>query len=187
MWCKEDTFIVLSSTAFHSFIHSFIHLRVINTSGIERCSGGEAVTSNNVWYAWGVSYVWALIDYLSIIFYVFIYLYISWKLYFQNLRERKKQGPRFLPSKDILFSCIVSTQINSVLLARVVHEILRMQADKTSHLERVRQGVKACVVLFPLLGLTWVFGVLSVTDAGLVFQYIFTVFNSLQVIENSTY
>ncbi|CAH3182936.1 unnamed protein product [Porites lobata] len=70
--------------------------------------------------------------------------------------------------------------INSVLLARVVHEILRMQADKTPHLERVRQGVKACVVLFPLLGLTWVFGVLSVTDAGLVFQYIFTIFNSLQ-------
>ncbi|CAH3181497.1 unnamed protein product [Porites lobata] len=70
--------------------------------------------------------------------------------------------------------------INSVLLARVVHEILRMHADKTSHLERVRQGVKACAVLFPLLGLTWVFGVLSVTDAGLVFQYIFTIFNSLQ-------
>ncbi|CAH3181494.1 unnamed protein product [Porites lobata] len=70
--------------------------------------------------------------------------------------------------------------INSVLLARVVHEVLRMQSDKTSHLERVRQGVKACVVLFPLLGLTWVFGVLSVTDAGLVFQYIFTIFNSLQ-------
>ncbi|CAH3193602.1 unnamed protein product [Porites evermanni] len=76
--------------------------------------------------------------------------------------------------------------INSVLLARVVHEILRMQADKTTHLERVRQGVKACVVLFPLLGLTWVFGVLSVTDAGLVFQYIFTIFNSLQVLENPT-
>ena len=107
--------------------------------------------------------------------------------YSQGLRERKKQGPRFLPSKDILFSCIVSTQINSVLLARVVHEILRMQTDKTSHLERVRQGVKACAVLFPLLGLTWVFGVLSVTDAGLVFQYIFTIFNSLQVLENPKY
>ena len=66
----------------------------------------------------------------------------------------------------------------------MVHEILRMQADKTSHLERVRQGVKACAVLFPLLGLTWVFGVLSVTDAGLVFQYIFTIFNSLQVLED---
>ena len=109
----------------------------------------------------------------------FIYLFIE--NYSRDLREKKKQGLRFLASKDILFSCIVSTQINSVLLARVVHEILRMQADKTSHLERVRQGVKACVVLFPLLGLTWVFGVLSVTDAGLVFQYIFTIFNSLQV------
>ena len=63
----------------------------------------------------------------------------------------------------------------------MVHEILRMQADRTSELERIRQGVKACVVLFPLLGMTWVFGVLSVTDAGLVFQYIFTIVNSLQV------
>ena len=159
----------------------------MNTSGIERCGGGEAVTSYRVWYAWGVSYVQALIDYLSIIFYVFIYFFLSWKLYFQDQKERKKEtGPRILQSKDISFSCIVSTQINSVLLARVVHEILRMQSDKTSHLERVRQGVKACVVLFPLLGLTWVFGVLSVTDAGLVFQYIFTIFNSLQVLENPT-
>ena len=159
----------------------------MNTSGIERCGGGEAVTSYRVWYAWGVSYVQALIDYLSIIFYVFIYFFLSWKLYFQDQKERKKEtGPRILQSKDISFSCIVSTQINSVLHARVVHEILRMQADKTSHLERVRQGVKACVVLFPLLGLTWVFGVLSVTDAGLVFQYIFTIFNSLQVLENPT-
>ena len=63
----------------------------------------------------------------------------------------------------------------------MVHEILRMQAYRTSELERIRQGVKACVVLFPLLGMTWVFGVLSVTDAGLVFQYIFTIVNSLQV------
>ena len=45
----------------------------------------------------------------------------------------------------------------------------------------LRQGLRACVVLLPLLGLTWVFGILSVTDAGLVFQYIFTILNSLQV------
>ena len=125
-----------------------------------------------------------LIDYLSIIIYVFISFFL--KIIFQDPRERKKQSLRFLQSKDILFSCIVSTQIDSVLVARVVHEILRMEADKTSHLKRIRQGVKACVVLFPLLGLTWVFGVLSVTDAGLVFQYIFTIFNSLQVLENPT-
>ena len=71
--------------------------------------------------------------------------------------------------------------MNTVLLGRVVNEIVKMQSGKTSEVEKVRKGVKACAVLFPLLGLTWVFGILSVTDAGLVFQYIFTIFNSLQV------
>ena len=73
------------------------------------------------------------------------------------------------------------SQINAVILSIVVREILKMQSAKTSELERIRQGAKACVVLFPLLGMTWVFGILSVTDAGLVFQYIFTILNSLQV------
>ncbi|KAM7425825.1 hypothetical protein ABFA07_022798 [Porites harrisoni] len=75
---------------------------------------------------------------------------------------------------------LVVCSINTVLLGRVVNEIVKMQSGKTSELEKVRQGVKACAVLFPLLGLTWVFGILSVTDAGLVFQYIFTILNSLQ-------
>ena len=44
-----------------------------------------------------------------------------------------------------------------------------------------RQSLKACVVLFPLFGVTWIFGVLTVTDAGLIFQYLFTILNSLQV------
>ena len=107
---------------------------------------------------------------------------------FSRPEKKKETGSKVSAIKRYLnlFSYIVCTQINSVLLARVVHEILRMRADKTSHLEKVRQGVKAYVVLFPLLGLTWVFGVLSVTDAGLVFQYIFTIFNSLQVLENPT-
>ena len=46
-----------------------------------------------------------------------------------------------------------------------------------------RRVLRACVVLFPLLGVTWVFGVLSVTGpTGIVFQYLFTICNSLQVI-----
>ena len=73
-----------------SFIHSFIHLRVINTSGIECCSGGEAVTSYNVWHAWGVSYVLAFIDYLSIIFYVFIYLFIENDIFETWGKERNR-------------------------------------------------------------------------------------------------
>ncbi|XP_044181376.1 adhesion G-protein coupled receptor D1-like [Acropora millepora] len=43
-----------------------------------------------------------------------------------------------------------------------------------------RKGLKACIILAPLLGLTWVFGLLTATDAGLVFQYIFTILNSTQ-------
>ena len=81
------------------------------------------------------------------------------------------------------FLSFLIKQINTVLLGRVVNEIFKMQSGKTSELEKVRQGVKACAVLFPLLGLTWVFGILSVTDAGLVFQYIFTILNSLQVLQ----
>ena len=68
-----------------------------------------------------------------------------------------------------------------MILGLVVREIIQIQGDKTSELERIKQGVKACVVLFPLLGMTWVFGILTVTNAGLVFQYIFTIINSLQV------
>ena len=123
------------------------------------------------------------IDYI-LCFHLFIYFL---KIIFSRPERKKETGSKLSAIKRYLILIgIVSTQINSVLLARVVHEILRMQADKTSHLEKVRQGVKACAVLFPLLGLTWVFGVLSVTDAGLVFQYIFTIFNSLQVLENPT-
>ena len=118
---------------------------------------------------------------------MFSFIYIFLENYIFKTEEKKETGSKVSAIKRyLILISIVSTQINSVLLARVVHEILRMQADKTSHLERVRQGVKACVVLFPLLGLTWVFGVLSVTDAGLVFQYIFTIFNSLQVLEDPT-
>ena len=41
--------------------------------------------------------------------------------------------------------------------------------------------MKACIVLFPLLGITWLFGLLSIAQAGVVPQYIFTVLNSVQV------
>ena len=68
-----------------------------------------------------------------------------------------------------------------MILGLAVHEILKIKSNKKSGLDRIRQGAKAYVVLFPLLGMNWVFGILSVTDAGLIFQYIFTIINSLQV------
>ena len=39
----------------------------------------------------------------------------------------------------------------------------------------------ASVILLPLLGLTWVFGLLAVNEETKVFAWLFTIFNSLQV------
>ena len=41
--------------------------------------------------------------------------------------------------------------------------------------------MKATVILLPLLGITWVFGILAVNENSVVFPWIFTVLNSLQV------
>ena len=42
-----------------------------------------------------------------------------------------------------------------------------------------RLGIRACVVLIPLLGVTWLFGAFSSTYKA--FAYIFVIFNSTQV------
>lgn len=44
-----------------------------------------------------------------------------------------------------------------------------------------RLTAKAVAVLLPILGTSWVFGVLAVSDRALVFQYMFAILNSLQV------
>ena len=44
-----------------------------------------------------------------------------------------------------------------------------------------RTTLKAAVILLPLLGLTWVFGVLTIDRNTTVFAWLFTIFNSTQV------
>ena len=44
-----------------------------------------------------------------------------------------------------------------------------------------RSLLKAAVIFVPLLGTTWVFGILAVNENTTVFAWIFTVLNSLQV------
>ena len=43
-----------------------------------------------------------------------------------------------------------------------------------------RHILKATVILLPLLGMTWVFGLLAVNENTAVFAWLFTIFNSLQ-------
>ena len=45
---------------------------------------------------------------------------------------------------------------------------------------RFQRGLKASFVLFPVLGLSWSFGVLTMVTDEIVFNYIFAVLNSLQ-------
>jgi len=43
--------------------------------------------------------------------------------------------------------------------------------------------MKTAVILVPLLGCTWLFGLLSINEDTVVFAWIFTILNSLQVFE----
>ena len=44
-----------------------------------------------------------------------------------------------------------------------------------------RALVKAAAIILPLLGCTWVFGLLAVNEDTIAFAWIFTILNSLQV------
>ena len=41
--------------------------------------------------------------------------------------------------------------------------------------------IKAAIIVTPLLGITWVFGLLAVNESAVAFAWIFTILNSLQV------
>lgn len=59
---------------------------------------------------------------------------------------------------------------------------LRLPAPLSGHLHfSFRLTAKAVAVLLPILGTSWVFGVLALNSQALVFQYIFAILNSLQV------
>ena len=44
-----------------------------------------------------------------------------------------------------------------------------------------RYLIKAIIILLPLLGLTWIIGILAVNENTEVFAWIFAILNSLQV------
>ena len=71
--------------------------------------------------------------------------------------------------------------VNSIAFALIIRSLLKagskVAADKrATGLQHARRGAAILVVL----GLTWLFGVLAIRDAKLVFQYLFCIFNSIQ-------
>ncbi|XP_055958988.1 adhesion G-protein coupled receptor G6 isoform X2 [Patella vulgata] len=69
---------------------------------------------------------------------------------------------------------------NSIIHILVTHSICNRNNLNTTVLQHSVTNIRASFCSFIFLGLTWVFGFLAISDARLVFQYIFTVLNSLQ-------
>ena len=49
-----------------------------------------------------------------------------------------------------------------------------------TQIEKVKAGIKASAVILPLLGITWLFGLLAFNFETITFKYIFAIANSLQ-------
>ncbi|XP_070189466.1 uncharacterized protein [Littorina saxatilis] len=70
---------------------------------------------------------------------------------------------------------------NFVVIVIVIYTLLNSRVMiKKDKRERAKSVVKAICVMTPILGLSWIFGVMSVNDDTVVFQILFVVFNSLQ-------
>lgn len=73
---------------------------------------------------------------------------------------------------------IIIEVINILILARVIREMAKMQPTGDKQILQIRLGIRACVVMIPLLGVTWLFGLL--TPLHKAFNYVFTILNSTQ-------
>ncbi|XP_072041399.1 adhesion G-protein coupled receptor D1-like [Amphiura filiformis] len=78
---------------------------------------------------------------------------------------------------------ILITMVNVILLVIILHKFLGLKTNQDkSEKERIKAGVRAMLILTPLLGVTWIFGVLQLDQiSGIVFSYFFDIANGLQV------
>ncbi|XP_077992799.1 uncharacterized protein LOC144446830 [Glandiceps talaboti] len=71
--------------------------------------------------------------------------------------------------------------INLIILAMVLRIVVTSAAaNKEKEFDHIKAGVKGALVLIPILGLSWMFGLLAVNDNLLAFHYLFAICNSLQ-------
>ncbi|XP_074635576.1 uncharacterized protein LOC141893971 isoform X3 [Acropora palmata] len=71
--------------------------------------------------------------------------------------------------------------VNIVVFILVIRKMMgtRHVQNKTQ-IEKVKAGIKASAVVLPLLGITWLFGLLAFSSETIAFKYIFAIANSLQ-------
>ncbi|XP_028517823.1 adhesion G-protein coupled receptor D1 [Exaiptasia diaphana] len=70
---------------------------------------------------------------------------------------------------------------NLVILGMVIKELNKVDKSSDSLLSTFRTNLKAFGLLSPLLGITWLTGLLCILGVGVVGLYLFTILNSSQV------
>ncbi|CAH3030092.1 unnamed protein product [Porites evermanni] len=77
---------------------------------------------------------------------------------------------------------LIIMTINFVVMIMVIKVIIASvtSLQNPGNTSQVRAGVKGMIVLLPLLGLTWVFGIMAINKNTIAFQYLFAILNSLQ-------
>ncbi|XP_065669393.1 uncharacterized protein LOC100198758 isoform X3 [Hydra vulgaris] len=69
--------------------------------------------------------------------------------------------------------------INCVILTSTLKASLKMTVEP-GEFKRLRKMARLTLLLMPIFGLTWVFGLLAINQQTIIFQYIFTAINSFQ-------
>ncbi|XP_072877347.1 adhesion G-protein coupled receptor D1 isoform X3 [Chlorocebus sabaeus] len=114
-------------------------------------------TSNNCWLSLGSGAIWAFVA--PALFVIVV-----------------QRGPPQLPPWLLV-------QVNIGILIAVTRVISQISADNYKihgDPSAFKLTAKAVAVLLPILGTSWVFGVLAVNGCAVVFQYMFATLNSLQ-------
>ncbi|XP_033741798.1 adhesion G protein-coupled receptor L3-like [Pecten maximus] len=75
--------------------------------------------------------------------------------------------------------CIVL--VNIVVLGITLKTLYSSQLIQTkTEKKKIMAGIRSVSILLPVLGITWLFGIVSMSDDLIVFQYLFALANSLQ-------
>lgn len=129
------------------------------------------------------------------LFYFIFYLLLFFILLCQNSLSNKGQKPRSQvllllvhrsrrgTENEVVNCLIIFPQVNTAILIQVMREITKKVTRKVENKTqsvKLRAGLRASAALLPLLGITWLFGLLGFSYDTIVFKYIFAIFNSLQ-------
>ncbi|XP_072023642.1 uncharacterized protein [Amphiura filiformis] len=104
-----------------------------------------------------------------------------------GLSEYVKSGRCWLTVDDgLIFAfavpAVLITVVNFIFLVIIIHTFVKLKTNQDkSEMQRIKASVRAVAILMPLLGITWVFGVLQFDQtSAIVFSYLFNIGNGLQ-------